>query len=824
MIMETHDDQTRKKGDLHMKRRAVVSIILATSLIAASASTGCSKEEQRKQREEVKIDENSPWYTLEKKEVADLYDGEDATVIKQYLGGNDDIRCFFVVPYYNLSYEEMEAGAKTEDDYFVTYDGNGDLINSLDIYEALVDGDVIGKDAQYLNITGASVSDSISFDYMAFDADYETLSGHVQIDPKTGKILSHNKYASGADEEMGFFITKQYDLEGLGRIDTGLTDNGGESTLGIVLYGEDGASEPFYVNDIFPGADVFGAYRPLITDDGNALIKLRCYGGEELWLKADFKAGKISKADTDMSFLKGEDLDNTGYCKGVGNVFMTNEGIKKIDLNAKKTELIFSFDDCNINRNDIDSFKLLSYTPEKIVILLDEMTTDYDGMMIYEEYILTLTKAQKNPNAGKTVLIAASLGEADPAVADAICEFNESSADYFIRYTDKYNVTSYGTVKDKTTAVMLDSSLEPEERGMFTDEMEPDLTEFYLDAESDLSDQLIVDILAGEGPDIIFDGYGYSCLNREDCLLDISDLADGMSGKIFTNITDAAKRDGKLYQIPLSFTLDGIVTDRESVKSGTIGFTFDSYAKFVDEECNGKDPLNMSQLGYITLIAEENYADLISDGKINVGRDVFKKPAAYAADHLPEEVSGWGDSDKNYYAEVSCLSDAFMMNLHSRNILLGLPSSNGKGPCASCACSVGIISDTSSPEGCKEFIKVLMSKNCQTGFSRDAFPINVEAYDELAQKAIASNNRMYDMYSEDMSESQLAERGFSKTTDKDSETFKKTISSCTRIRSYDAPVLVIIREEIQAYLKGDKAFKDVADIINNRAQTYLDER
>ena len=80
------------------------------------------------------------------------------------------------------------------------------------------------------------------------------------------------------------------------------------------------------------------------------------------------------------------------------------------------------------------------------------------------------------------------------------------------------------------------------------------------------------------------------------------------------------------------------------------------------------------------------------------------------------------------------------------------------------------------------------------------------------------------MYSEDMSESQLAERGFSKTTDKDAEAFKKTISSCTRIRSYDAPVLVIIREEIQAYLKGDKAFKDVADIINNRAQTYLDER
>ena len=37
------------------------------------------------------------------------------------------------------------------------------------------------------------------------------------------------------------------------------------------------------------------------------------------------------------------------------------------------------------------------------------------------------------------------------------------------------------------------------------------------------------------------------------------------------------------------------------------------------------------------------------------------------------------------------------------------------------------------------------------------------------------------------------------------------------------PVWQIIREESEAYFTGDKSIEEVADIITNRVQLYLDE-
>ncbi len=50
------------------------------------------------------------------------------------------------------------------------------------------------------------------------------------------------------------------------------------------------------------------------------------------------------------------------------------------------------------------------------------------------------------------------------------------------------------------------------------------------------------------------------------------------------------------------------------------------------------------------------------------------------------------------------------------------------------------------------------------------------------------------------------------------------IASVDRKNMTDSSIMIIMREEIQAYFAGDKSLDEVIEIINNRARTYYGER
>ena len=66
-----------------------------------------------------------------------------------------------------------------------------------------------------------------------------------------------------------------------------------------------------------------------------------------------------------------------------------------------------------------------------------------------------------------------------------------------------------------------------------------------------LSDQLAVDLVSGEGPDIIMNGCAFSQLNNSDYLLDLAPYVEKLdTSGLYSNVIEAAKEsDGKLYQI-----------------------------------------------------------------------------------------------------------------------------------------------------------------------------------------------------------------------------------------------------------------------------------
>ena len=98
--------------------------------------------------------------------------------------------------------------------------------------------------------------------------------------------------------------------------------------------------------------------------------------------------------------------------------------------------------------------------------------------------IIEFTKADKNPHAGKTILeLYSSYGYLENVVSDAIVDFNESNQDYYIEVTDRYNSDDYFDYSN----INSDDQYEKAE----------------LNANSKISNQLAMDILNGEGPDIL---------------------------------------------------------------------------------------------------------------------------------------------------------------------------------------------------------------------------------------------------------------------------------------------------------------------------------
>ena len=116
-----------------------------------------------------------------------------------------------------------------------------------------------------------------------------------------------------------------------------------------------------------------------------------------------------------------------------------------------------------------------------------------------------------------------------------------------------------------------------------------------------MSNELAMDILNGEGPDILLNCSNYGQLNNTNYLADLSTYVGTLdSDKYFTNIVDAAKIDGKLYQFPVCYMVSGIFTDAKYAGKSGVGFTTAEYEKFLNDTLNGKDVINYGQAQYFT--------------------------------------------------------------------------------------------------------------------------------------------------------------------------------------------------------------------------------
>ena len=867
---------------MYPKKRIAAAFMAVLFCASAVVTAGCGKNVKSTNET---ISETDEWYSIQKYKIGEQYikDKEIEFVNADFIGIYEGNPVYYIDGYYLMpeDYDPLSFDYNSLNfDYVDIYGEDGSLEKSIDVYGLIKEADLFkinpddykelkeeflaqihgddseaddsdeesGDDTENVSTgNGTNMSDDELFEKSYLYSYWSISSGieindnkisvpvyvympgksmmsvgedknyRVEIDINTEKILSCNELQTS---NIGY-TTNTYDFEGykvklIANFDP---MSGGNTFYEIEVIDPDGERNSYNVSELIKEVEVDFVYGLMYLGDGKALAGIQTSSYDQKVYECDLKTGSFKEYQKDVSALL-IDFYMATYINGIGNIIIEDDGIKKLDIDNNSKTTLFSFDSCNINRFDTQMMSLLTMTDDKIYITVNGYSslTEFDiTSSVPTLYILS--KEDKNPNAGKTVLRATVTDNITAAVAEAVCVYNDTNSDYYIRLTDEYSLQS----KVRSGEYSWDDA---------------DADEKSAQIRRDLAYQLLSDLKNGDGPDLIF-GYGVQTqLNNDDYLLDLKSEV-GTEG-LFENIVEASETNGKIYQYPLAFVIEGLLVDKDDVAEDQTGFTFEQYKDFVSGVCNGEDPIDYSQLSYFN-ICFQRFADKCFNGKkVDFGTDDYRMLAEYVAENVtdrpedemyfmyePVEYGQWNatlERNISIYQLMTQYADSLE---HIK--IMGTPSVDGTGPSLSVTSVVGVSAHTSQKEACVNFVKALLGDTVQTAFAEKVAetPVSKAAFEATAKRAIVDYNFVFEknlrVYG---SEADLRTSGmpWHRINPSFVDTFEEMIDSCSGMVTNEPGLALIIDEEMPAYFTGQKSLDDVIKVIENRAQTMFNER
>ena len=464
--------------------------------------------------------------------------------------------------------------------------------------------------------------------------------------------------------------------------------------------------------------------------------------------------------------------------------------------------------------------KLISCDSERAVFVSSK-ESDYSmffsGM---DETVTILTKADKNPHAGKKVIeIAAPIDKGmSEYLSNAIYEFNKSDNEYLIRVWSKYK-TGIKVGRDMSMLNVSDEKL-------YT---------------------MIQELKGSEAPDLAVGIQKYYAM-RDDIFEDLTGYLDqSVMDKQFSNMIESSRFGGKQYFLPVTIEIEGLVTDKSLVKAGDVGITFEDFDKLIKDKLEGFSPYDypMSKSYYKKdfVLSCIDIKSAVEGGKVDFGTDQFRAAAEYAKDNFAEdgftkpEDYVWAEEEKR--VRTGCRYDkidsyvAFIRackTTEGEYTILGTPSVDASGPRFRASETISVTSSSARKEGAKKFLNFLFAG---AGYSDSAREFqNIVTNKEIMVRNMSiiteQNNRAQDMFEALASYMTGLEKdariyGYKRTTKKLEENFMASLSSLSRYY-YDDPVITtFLTEEIAPYYAGDRSIDDVIKILNDRTSKYVNE-
>ena len=813
--------------------------IIALGMSAVMALTsfvfaGCNK------KKEFAFDDLD-WYTVKSEEVGTQYTDKDKIEFCQssFAGMSDGQFYYLSSGQYKLA-PDADLAAIDYNEYTIMnidiYDINGGLQKTIDVREIVDITSLIPEGQSCPN--GFSIRDPNTFhikdgklmfmiEFSLFPS-WENDLYYVTYDLSKNKVTSYDEVFR--DEEM----TKKQDVlipyscNGSYAFDGYIVDTLTTYTLDGDLYirvtRPNGKTKLYNMRDSLNGVITSEVTEVIYQENDKAIVGFLAGNRmNKYYYMMDLKDGSLTPYEEDTSWFSNYfDSCEVTYIEDAGYYLTDGNGIKKLDFEKKEAASVFSYDSCNINRYETRDLQIAGLSEEQIILsssdmLVSSVTGESPAMKFF-----VLDKQDENPNINKKKIRAATLTEFDYTFCDAVCRFNDSSSDYMIVFDSQYSLME----------MYLEGKIDS-----YTDGFDVE----GLETQTELSDKLAVDLMSGDGPDIIIDGASYYQLNRDDLLMDLSGID---TTGLFTNVIDSALVEGHLYQLPLTVGINGLVVHKSDLASGQTGFTFEQYKDYVNTACNGADPIGLGPTDFFITCLSSLNEECISGGNINYDTDNFRSLADYVNDNVAEpsispedEIVDYYDFDNDevpaqgeYKRDISFVS--FLRDYYTEDIedimIAGLPSGDGRGPVLTVSSSVAIAAKTEYEDACLSFIGLLLSDDIQTSYGEltMSIPIKVSSFEASANSALEEINRQIRLGIEfkeiyGFSDSSMPNEEIDDSVIGD---FEDIMLSCSSVASLDPEIMIIVKEEIPAYFSGQKSLDEVIPIINNRVSTFVNER
>lgn len=838
---------------MKMKRlvsAALAAVVCITSILAA----GCGKQNKSKKT----ISAKDTWYSLKQVNIGEKYsEAPDIDMShSEFVGYSNDNLIFFVNATRMMPKNIPEGKAVAD---YIEYsleilDSNGDIINLIDLKDTVIKSGIVtipdeemekfreGWERAYpkykdkfveptiewaitnrFDITDKNITVTVESYYP--DYDYKGMEARIYkfvFDLTSGELVSVKKKEAAEyfeSDDYTSYVAKEFNFEGY-NVKTFWSYAEDGETLALTVTTPDGNVTSYPMSELIPDAKVTYVPGMLYLGEGKVFFEAGTdVYSVQRYYEFDLNNGSIKPYLQDVSNIE-YDLYNAGYVNGVGNVVPNADGIQKIDVRENKETEVLSFDCCNINRAIVQNLNFLSMNDKKIYMFSEseQRASFYPSSGKEPRKLYILSKEDTNPNAGKKVLNLAYVDYLSYSANEAICEFNETNKDYFIRIDDSYSVDTRIT-----------------ESGINYND--PDFEAKKVKLMSEATYQLYADITVGSGPDIIMNAAKYSNLNSGECFIDLKNEIS--SDDLFANVLAASETDGKIYQFPLAVKAIGIIARKSDVGADQYGFTFKQYKEFVKGPCNGKDPLDTTQLIFLETCMRSVQSGMTDGKNANFDNEDFRDLAEYTAQNIidpaPNNEVIWVEPvDSKSFAPtyneffgfpylIYCYAD-YISDLR----VLGVPTREGKGPTLSVDSSVAISAHTKEKDACITFVNVLLSENIQYDYAygEGYTPVRKTAFEKYGYDTVDDVNKTYERYKEFYEPEELKEYGYPMHTLDRSvvSDYETMIGYCDSILTSDSALDMIVKEEIPAYFAGQKSLDEVIKIINDRAKTYLNER
>ncbi|MBO4748557.1 MAG: hypothetical protein J5607_10965, partial [Clostridiales bacterium] len=256
--------------------------------------------------------------------------------------------------------------------------------------------------------------------------------------------------------------------------------------------------------------------------------------------------------------------------QGEQDCFLLNaNGIEKFDIATGTSTLVLAWKDTDVNSATLD-LRGARIASENDMVFFQNNTIGDGGRGSMDLKaggagminVVHLSKADKNPHAGKTVLKLGINGKISSTFLEQVLIYNR----------DPQNSARIEII-DYTAGV--------------TNTYDQQLIENGL---KESTNQLIMDMLSGQGPDILVGYSELSQFNTDTMLVDLNPLINADSSfnreEIYDNILRSFEADGKLYTIPLTYTLEGMAinTSFNGVKENWTFAEFDQMASSLSSD------------------------------------------------------------------------------------------------------------------------------------------------------------------------------------------------------------------------------------------------